>query len=125
MARLIRPSGLRAYVRRLLMRAAAVGLAALAGVFAGVAAGLALFELARLWLAPLWAAVATFAFLGFGAASAALVLGWLGRSPPPPPPTIWDWLLAGDPGGRPEGGLRGWALAVLRELIRRPLRRRG
>ncbi|HLZ77112.1 hypothetical protein [Phenylobacterium sp.] len=125
MPRLIRPSGLRAYARRLLLRAAAAGLAAVAGMFAGVAAGLALFGVVRLWLPPLWAAVATFAVLALGAASAALTLALLGRVPPPPPPTIWDWLLAGDLGGRPEGGLRAWALAGLRELVRRPLRRRG
>jgi hypothetical protein len=109
----------------MLLRAAAVGLAAVAGLFVAVAAGVALFGVAEIWLAPLWAAVVTFAALAFGAASAALTLAWLGRAPPPPPPTIWDWLLAGDPGGRPEGGLREWALAALRELLRRPLRRRG
>lgn len=125
MPRLIRPSDLRAYGRRLLLRSAAGGLAAVAGLFVGLAAGLALFGLMRLWLEPLWAAVATFGVLALSAGAAARILAWLGRSPPPPPATIWDWLLAGDPEGRPEGGLRGWTLAALRELLRRPLRRRG
>jgi len=125
MARLIRPSDLRAYGRRLLLRAAAAGLAAVAGLFVAVAAGLSLYGLMRVWLPPLWAAVATSGFFAFGAASIAVILAWMGRAPPPPPATIWDWLLAGDPEGRPEGGLRAWAFAALRELLRRPLRRRG
>jgi hypothetical protein len=125
MARLIRPSELRPWLRRMLLRAAAMGLAAVAGLFVAVAAGLALFGVLRLWLEPLWAAVATFTLLALALAPVALILGWLGRAPPPPPPTILDWLLAGNADGRPEGGLQGWALAALRELLRRPLRRRG
>jgi hypothetical protein len=111
--------------RRFALRAAAAGLGAVAGLFVGVAAGLGLFGLLRLWFQPLWAAVGTFILLALGAGTLALLLAALGQAPPPPPPTIWDWLLAGDPDGRPEGGLRGWALAAMRELIRRPLRRRG
>jgi hypothetical protein len=125
MTRLIRPSELRPWLRRMLLRAAAVGLAAIAGLFVAVAAGLAVFGVMRLWFESLWAAVATFTLLALALAPVALILGWLGRAPPPPPPTVWDWLLAGDPGGRPEGGLRGWALAALRERLRRRLRQRG
>lgn len=125
MARLIRPSQLRPLVRRLALRAAAAGLGATAGLFLGIAAGLALFGLLRLWLEPLWAAVATFVVMSLGLGTVALLLAALSRPPPPPPATIWDWLLAGDPEGRPDGGLRRWSLAAVREWLRRPRRRRA
>ena len=114
-----RHSWLRAYGRRLLFRTGAGALAAVGGLFAGVAIGLTLYGVARLWLPPVWAAAATFTALAAGAVMLASGLAWLGRAPPPPPPSVWSWLLAGDLAGRPEGGLRGWAITLLRELLRR------